>query len=228
MKYYDFWESYFAGAIGIIIGIIWASNYFNLEKEIAVGLLQFASIVFVFASVLLTLSQQIYQREKDKSAMSADLISLFRTEIVRLHNEFSAIMEDEFGDKHKYIKIDLSNPSLDFVVKKYSKESEEQVQQLFKNKKISNSVLVLANALEEFSVRVDILSAYGDERIVVTKSAFINAVEDIAMYILFMREVIHGNNLFPGTLSLYGKWIKDVQKNDPNELLERFLKQRGN
>lgn len=220
-----FWYRYVALASGCIVGIIFSGNFiFSIDKQVLIGLLQFASVIVAIATIIISLNENKYQRKRDRSMLVTDLISLFRTDILKLHGDFAEIIRKEVGSpNHEFITVELKDGSLSSLISNQRESSKKQIEFLMKNNATSIACLNLCNALEEYAIRVDELDAFKDEKLAVTKTAFIRAVEEVATFILFQRDLIQGNNMYANTLNLYFVWEPQIDKIKPEERLKKFI-----
>jgi hypothetical protein len=224
MEIWDFWEKYFAFAIGVIFGIILVSRQLSIEDEIVVGLLQFASIFFVLASVLLNLSQQIYERKRNEKSEIIDLVSFFRDRILSEHENFANLIIKEKGKNYECVRVRISIPTTKFIKENYQENAIKQSSLLLnEDKNITNIATRCLNLIEEFSLRVNLLEAAESEYLSILRDSFVEMVEDFTTLLLYQRELLHNEIMYSNTINLYIMWEPFFDRSTSEEKKMKFL-----
>jgi len=180
------------GAIVLVLIVATISDYMNVD------------ITLKLLTLLLGLSaihKYAYEKDRARKTEIIDLISFFRKELL----PESEVLHDKLRNydiENLYMKMDFDDIIL--AEKHYPIEFETQTNLLAPLETIK-VVTSMANAIEEFAVRVLTLDAEKENSIAILKNSFVQLTETISTYILKERKLTDNLN-FTNTQKLYTLW----------------------
>lgn len=207
----------FAITAGSLIVIVISVKVEYIDISISFGLLGLLGFFLAF-------HKYSYEREKDKESKIVDLITFFRNDVLFLHKEFADVVRVQCHNNDiEFVQIPAHNPKIDFLLQEYPDLYKKQSEYLFKSRITAQSVTDLCNALEEFSIRVDMLGASDTKRLSFLHSAFVTVVEDLTQYIAAQRDLAFGDGIYNWTIELYKKWKNQTDGISPTERSKKFV-----
>jgi hypothetical protein len=182
-------------------------------------------------SIGVALLTYFYKKKQDELFATIDQITFFREKIIP---EWSMVQRciSEKNPDFVTSRIDLQNPTIDFIKREFSVNFKRQLEVFFDNQRnypeiwidgiILDKHILFLNMLEEFSLRVVSLKTDKNSTLKAIHATFIEIVERNAVALLFMREVKAGNQIYSTTLSLYKSWQAKTDKVSFIKNLEKF------
>jgi hypothetical protein len=144
------------------------------------------------------------------------------------HEKFAKEIRNEFGPSQRFVKVRLSQPTLEYVKLHHSALAERQYGYIFnKNKEIEVSAINTLNAVEEFSLKVNLLEAEDSEDLQILHDTFVEIIEDLAVLLLYQRETLHDESMYSNTVGLYKKWEPNFNRRPLEERIKEFKKKLG-
>lgn len=200
-----------AFGLGSFISICIGAKAGILENSTAIGLL-------AFTGVLLAYRKYVYERERDRKELLADLIRFYREEILHENQNFLKQIDD---NKHKLTFIKLDELDLQSIVKEYPDEAKEQMKITINRQLYTLQSVNILNRLEEFSIRVINNDAITDDLLTSLHTTFVRMIEGHAIALMRQRQIETGENTYSKTIELYREWEKLIDRRTSRERMTR-------
>jgi len=208
------------GGLLISISIYYAFNLETLQKLFS---------IIGSSSLGVALAAYFYKKKQDKDVAAIDQISFFREKIIPEWDKVSKIFREK-NPRYIFSQIRLNEFTIAFMRKHYSRIFKNQLNMFFNDietnseiwdAKVLDPEIILFNMLEEFSLKVLQFKTYQHQALNSVRAAFVDIIEKNAVALIFIRDIIAGDNIYFATLQLYDFWKKDINR---TYLLERLEK----
>jgi hypothetical protein len=204
----------------IFLVILLSTGSGVLERSISVNLL-------TSLGILVAVSKYFYEKRKDKEREIIELVSFFRATVLAFHEKFADKIRKEFPNL-RFVRVRLSQPTLEYVRSHHSALAEKQYSYIFNNnKEIEVSAINTLNAVEEFSLKVNLLEAADSEDLQILHDTFVEIIEDLAIPLLYQRETLHDESMYSNTVGLYEEWEPDFSRRPIEERVKEFKHKLG-
>lgn len=203
-------------ASGILVSVsIWYR--FNLD------VLQKVFSIAGSLSLGIALAAYLTKKKQDGSIAAIEQIAFFRKEIIP---KYKKIIEEIKRKNENYVfsRIKLDRPTIEFIREKYPVNFERHASlflndlsgfnggSLLSDQKFLDEQIELFNMLEEFSLRANHFGTEQHKALDSVRAAFVEIIEQNAVALIFVRDVINGSKIYSTTLSLYNTWKDSVNK----------------
>ena len=186
-------------------------------------------------SLLIAIVTYFYQKKQDETLAAIDQIVFFREKVILEWDKVSLFIRGGFPN-YSFSRIDIKpdNLSIESLRHDYSMNFDSQLSIIFDASQIdvdtnSNGMkdilskqILLLNMLEEFSIRVKHFKTTEHSAIKpVVSPIFVQLVEQNAVALMFMRDIISNNPIYSNTLELYFLWKEEPSKSNYINNLEK-------
>lgn len=164
------------------------------------------------------------QKAQDKTTAAIDQISFFRKEVIPLYDALTAITKKE-SPQYVFTRIDFDEPTVRSMKRHRPKNFAAQEALFFDssslhhNPTILDPTINLYNAVEEFALKVLHFKTQDHEALNAVRHPFVMLVEQNAVALVFIREIIAGSPIYSATLKLYETWKGKVK---PTHVIDRL------
>lgn len=191
-------QHFLAGAVLIILLFtrLRIGDFGNISDEASIGLLALSGVV-------LALHKYYYEKEKDRKVETVDLITFFRKEVLIASEKLNLEITN---NKQPFIRIALDVDTKEEMISKHPDDFKRQVTSLTTGDAF-NKVVSMANALEEFSARVLILSSESEPSLRILHDSYIKLVESVSSFMVHDKRESQDRN-FINSIKLYNFWNK--------------------
>lgn len=213
--------SILAGAVLISLAIV----YITIPSKFNLDAIEKVFSIIGSLSILIALATYYYTQSQDWNTAAIDQISFLRKEVIPQHDEVASITKQYFP-QYLFPLINIKVPTAEFMREHFVDAARQQLEVVGYQKDGKAPIFIeqikLFNCLEEFALKVLHYKTQDHEALNSAKSAFVLSIEQNAAALVFEREVIVGNNVYPATLALYNIWEGEVERVSVPERLAAF------
>lgn len=180
------------------------------------SLLEKIAIIIAATTIWFARQEYTYKKRQDHNYAAIDQISFFRKEIFPTQEKFNEKVRNNLGKNFAFPRIKLDDPAVGFFASSISSQVQHQKQLVAQ----ADSFVVqtdLLNMLEELSLRIFHFQTQGHSALNSIKAPFVQLVEVNASVLLEQRDLLTGEPTYENILSLYRKWVVEVDRRSPEE-----------
>ncbi|MEY2665291.1 MAG: hypothetical protein RLZZ480_396 [Candidatus Parcubacteria bacterium] len=211
----------FGATLVIIVALIIVANS-EAGIEIKLDVINSIAQLVVAAASVLAFSNYYENKQEKLRKEALSLITFFRENILIKQTEITSRIVKVKGKDFKFSRFesfDVSN-----LEAKYSTESLKQFSEITEIESVMSLMTDLLNAIEQFSLSVNVYGLSNERLLVPVKAAFVELVEINVPTISFHRTVGTGPSLFSELLTLYRKWGPEIDRTTPEQRLANLKK----